>query len=229
MTQEDRPGSEKVRVLIAHESRVVREGIASLLLRSPHVTVIEPPQQETTHKEGQEGSTADIVLLISESTASLPADKIQGIKYAHPDAKVVVIGVSGTENESLEYIEAGASGYILPGSFLEHVIETIQNVHRGEASCPPNILAVLFERIASLHSRLQIIQDNEVSSLTTRELEVLQLITNGMSNKEIATYLKLELQTVKNHVHAILEKLCVRNRREAVACTRRLGLAVGRD
>jgi DNA-binding NarL/FixJ family response regulator len=229
MTQGDQAGSEKVKVLIAHESRVVREGIASLLLRSPRLTVIESHPQETEHKEGQEGSTADIVLLISESTASLPADKIQRIKYAHPDAKIVVIGVSGTENENLEYIEAGASGYVLPGSSPEHVIETIQNVHRGEASCPPNILAVLFERIASLHSRLQIIQDNELNSLTTRELEILKLIIDGMSNKEIAIYLTLELQTVKNHVHAILAKLKVRNRREAVACTRRFGLAVGRD
>jgi two-component system nitrate/nitrite response regulator NarL len=229
MTQEDQAGSEKVRVIISHESRVVREGVASLLLQSPKLTVIEPASQETEQSKGQGGSPADIVLLIPELSASPPADKIQTIKYTHPAAKVVVIGVSGTENETLEYIEAGASGYVLPGSSAEHIIETIQNVHRGEASCPPNILAVLFERIASLHSQLQIIQDNELSNLTTRELEVLQLITDGMSNKEIAVHLKVELQTVKNHVHSILEKLQVRNRREAVACTRRLGLAVSRD
>lgn len=227
MIQGDKAGSEKVRVLIHHESRVVREGIASLLLRSPNLTVIEPPPQETMTEEGTEGNSADVVLLVSELATGHTTNKIQRIKHAHPDAKIVVIGVSGTEDENLEYIQAGASGYVLPESFLIHVIETIYNVHRGEASCPPNVLAVLFERIASLHSRIGIIQDNDLSSLTTRELEVLQLITDGMSNKEIAMYLKVELQTVKNHVHNILEKLKVRNRREAVAYTQKFVARLG--
>jgi DNA-binding NarL/FixJ family response regulator len=225
--QGDKAGSEKVKVLIHHESRVVRKGIASLLLQSPDLTVIESPTQEAAPKREREGCAADVVLLVSELTTNLPADKIQNIKYAHPDAKIVVIGVSGTENESLEYIKAGALGYILPEGYLENLIETIRTVHRGEVSCPPGILAVLFERIASLQSRLEIIHDNELNSLSNRESEILKLITEEMSNKEIAEYLKLELQTVKNHVHSILEKLKVHNRREAVACTRKLGLVIG--
>ena len=225
--QGDKAGSEKVKVVIYHESRVVRKGIASLLLQSPDLTVIDLPTQETVPKKDREGRGADVVLLVSELTANLPADKIQNIKYTHPDAKIVVIGVSGTENESLEYIKAGASGYVLPGGYLENLVDTIRTVNRGEVSCPPGILAILFERIASLQSRLEIMHDNELSSLSNRESEILKLITDGMSNKEIATYLNLELQTVKNHVHNILEKLKVRNRREAVACTRKLGLVFG--
>ena len=146
-------------------------------------------------------------------------DEIQKIKDTFPGAKVIIIGVSGTEKESLAYIEAGASGYILPESCPEYLIETIQKVYRGEASCPPNILSYLFERITSLRAQLNVGQENLLNSLTQRELEVLQLVADGMSNKEIAIRLKLELQTVKNHLHNILEKLRVHNRREAVACT----------
>ena len=166
-------------------------------------------------------------MAVSGLSVNTAADQIQKIKNTSPDAKVVIIGVLGTENESLELIEAGASGYILPDSCLEDLIETIRTVHRGEASCPPNILALLFKRIASLRTQLQTLQYNELGSLTQRELEVLQLVADGMSNKEIASHLMLELQTVKNHVHNILEKLRVNNRREAVACTRKSGVFIG--
>ena len=226
--QRDHPSSERIRVLIAHEVRVVREGLASLLLQSPELTVVEIRPEETGPEEKQDGSAVDVVLAVAWSDVNAAAEQIQRIKNTFPKAKIVVIGVSGIENESLEYIEAGASGYILPGSRPEYLIETIQKVYRGEVSCPPDILALLFERVASLRSRLQITHDNELSNLTNRELEILRLITDGMSNKEIASYLRLELQTVKNHVHNILEKLRVHNRRDAVACTRKYGLVVGK-
>jgi two-component system nitrate/nitrite response regulator NarL len=226
MVHQDHISSERIRVLIAHEVRVVRDGIASLLSQSPMLTVVDFPPQENGHEEQQDGNAVDVALIVAELANNGAADQIQKIKNTHADAKVVIIGVSGTENESLEYIEAGASGYVLPGSRPEDLIETIQKVHRGEASCPPDILARLFERVASFRSRLQIAQDSELSNLTNRELEILHLVADGMSNKEIATYLKLEIQTVKNHVHNILEKLRVHNRREAAACTRRYGLAV---
>jgi two-component system nitrate/nitrite response regulator NarL len=226
MAQEDNRGFERIRVLIAHEVRVIKDGLTALLLQSPRLTVVALPPQEIGYKEQQERSAVDVVLAVSELLANTAADQIQKIKNTYPGAKVVIIGVSGTENESLEYIEAGASGYILPDSGLEHLIETIQMVHRGGASCPPDILSHLFERIASLRAQLQIVQANELGRLTQRELEVLQLVADGMSNKEIAAYLGLELQTVKNHVHNILEKLMVNNRREAVNCTRKLGIVV---
>jgi two-component system nitrate/nitrite response regulator NarL len=219
---QDLKGSEKIRVVIQHDVRVVRDGIASLLGQSPGLAVVGLPRPETGSQEKQEGGGADVVLAVSELAAGATADQIQKIKDTFPDAKVVVIGVLGTEKESLEYIEAGASGYVLPESCPEDLVETIQIVHRGEASCPPGMLASLFERIASLHTQLKIAQNIELSTLTHRELKILQLVADGMSNKEIAICLKLELQTVKNHVHNILEKLRVRNRRDAVACTRKV-------
>ncbi len=221
--------SERIRVLISHKVRLLKEGLVSLLLKSPRLTVIELSPQEPVHKEQQERNAVDIVIAVSEWVTNTATDQIKEIKNTFPNAKVVIIGVFGTENESLECIEAGASGYILPESCLEHLIETIQMVHRGEASCPPDILARLFERVASLRMQLQTVNYNDLSSLTQRELEVLQFVSDGMSNKEISAHLGVELKTVKNHVHRILEKLQVHNRREAVACTRKYGLVIGND
>ena len=164
MTQEEHSSSEKIRVLITHEVRVIRDGLASLLRQSPGLTIVELPSEEIGYKGKQEGSTVDVVLAVSGLSVNTAADQIQKIKNTSPDARVVITGVLGTENESLEFIEAGASGYVLPDCCLEHLIETIHTVHRGEASCPPDILALLFERIASLRAQIHMVQNSQLSS-----------------------------------------------------------------
>jgi DNA-binding NarL/FixJ family response regulator len=223
--QQNYPGSEKVRVLIINGVHLIRDAFASLLLQSPNLEVVVVPPYEAGYEEEQEDIEVDVVLVITPLGVN-SSEEIQKIKDAFPGAKVVIIGTSDNEEEALEYIEAGASAYILPESPPEYLIETIQKVHRGEVLCPPNMLAPLFERIASLHAQLKVVQDNQLSCLTLRELEVLHLVADGMSNKEISDHLKLELQTVKNYLHNILEKLRVHNRREAAACTRKFGLAI---
>jgi DNA-binding NarL/FixJ family response regulator len=225
MVEQNHPGSKKIRVHIVDGVRLVRDGLASLLLKSPDLIVMGLQPNTDGYKEPREGYPADIVLAISWSCASAE-DEIRKIKDTFPNAKIIIIGVSGTEKESLAYIEAGASGYVLPESRPEYLIETIEKVYRGEASFPPNVLSYLFERITSLQAQLRVAKDNPLNNLTQRELQVLQLVTGGMSNKEIATSLNLELQTVKNHIHSILEKLQVHNRREAAAYTRKYQLAV---
>ena len=225
MAQGDDFNPGRIGILIEYDNRVVRDGIALLLSQTPGFEVLEYPSQETDDKEKRLGGV-DVVLAISESDGR---HQIQKIKDKYPDAKVIIMGMLGTEKESLEYIEAGASGYIQPDGSLDHLIETVGKVHQGEASCPPDILARLFERIAALSSQMQIVQINELSSLTQRELQILRLIADGCSNKEIAADLRLELQTVKNHVHNILEKLQVHNRHEAVSYTRKHHLFVGKS
>ena len=106
---------------------------------------------------------------------------------------------------------------------MKDLIKTIKMVHTGEASCPPDMLARLFERVTVLSRQAQSAQ-TELTNLTHRELEVLRLIGDGMSNKEISVRLNLELQTVKNYVHNLLQKLQVSNRQEAAAYMPKLPL-----
>ena len=135
LTQEEHQSSDRIRVLIANEVRVVRDGLALLLRRSPGITIVDRPSQEIWYEEKQEGSTVDVVLAVSGSLANPAAEEIQRIRNRFPDAKVVIIGVFGTGNENLEFIEAGASGYVLPDSRVEKLIENLGGVPPNKRHC----------------------------------------------------------------------------------------------
>ena len=140
MERTDRLGSGPIHVLIEHEVLILREGLASLLSQQPEVTVVTPVQNGTTHNQHQTGS-ADVVLLDAgiELDAEALADRIQDLCRTWPSGKVIVLGVAETANGILSCIEAGASGYTLPSDSVEDLIDTIKMVHKGQASCPPDM------------------------------------------------------------------------------------------
>jgi len=134
--------------------------------------------------------------------------------------KVLVLGLSEeNKNEALRYIEAGACGLILKDSSVNEMLEAIRLAQRGEAQISARIAGAMMERLsyfARMFSSVENKIDGEVR-LTSRELEVLQFIAEGLTNQEIADRLVVEVGTVKNHVHSILEKLDVNNREEAAS------------
>ena len=143
--------------------------------------------------------------------------------------KVLVIEVPDREDDILYCIEAGgASGYLVQNASLSDLEENIGAIARGETVCSPRIAHLTFCRM-SLLAR----QETEPSipngtPLTRREVEIVRLIDEGLSNKEIAARLQIEVSTVKNHVHHILEKLQLKNRRSAVNYVKAQGLTVSR-
>ena len=224
MDQADHSGTGKIRVLIAKDVRVLRDGLASLLLRWPEVTVVDCTLLGYGQKRQLE-DPVDLVLMEVHCGMETFVEQIREVKTTLPGAKVIVLGVPDTAREILACIEAGAASYISVDDPIQRLIDTIRMVHRGEGLCPPDVLPLLFSRIVSLKDQLTALQGSELDKLTRRELEILQLVADGMSNKEIASLLNLELQTVKNYVHSILQKLRVRDRREAAVYTRKLLLA----
>ncbi len=134
--------------------------------------------------------------------------------------RVLTLGLSEeNKNEALRYIEAGACGYILKDSSVRELIEAIRLAQKGEAQISSRIAGAMMERLfylASMFSAVENKMDGDVR-LTSRELEVLQFIGEGLTNQEIAARLVVEVGTVKNHVHSILEKLNVSNREEAAS------------
>jgi two-component system NarL family response regulator len=119
----------------------------------------------------------------------------------------------------LKYIEAGAAGYIVKDSALDEVIEILRATQRGEARVSAKIAGAMIERLSSLAKTFSTVETGitEGVRLTRREQEVLQFIGKGCTNQEIAALLLVEIGTVKNHVHNILEKLNVNNRGEAAS------------
>jgi len=134
--------------------------------------------------------------------------------------KVLALGLSDeNKNEALRFIESGACGFIFKDGSVDELIEAIRLAQKGEAHVSNRIAGAMMERLFYL-SRMFSAVENKIDGdvrLTSRELEVLQFIGEGLTNQEIAAHLVVEVGTVKNHVHSILEKLNVSNRDEAAS------------
>jgi len=161
------------------------------------------------------------IALISVSLPEQGALQLTRAIVEHaPATKILMLGLSEEDrNGALRYIEAGASGYILKDSSLAEFMETIRLAQKGEAHVSTRMAGVMMQRLSSLARMFSTVEsklDGDVH-LTSRELEVLQFIGEGLTNQQIAARLVVEVGTVKNHVHSILEKLNVNNRDEAAS------------
>ena len=161
---------------------------------------------------------------VALTSAGLPDQGALRFTHAVRDrrlpTKVVVLGLSEeNKNEALRYIEAGACGLILKESSVNELLEAIRLAQKGEAQISGRIAGAMMERLfyfARTFSAVESKIDGDIR-LTSREREVLQFIGEGLTNQEIAVRLVVEVGTVKNHVHSILEKLNVNNREEAAS------------
>jgi DNA-binding NarL/FixJ family response regulator len=208
-------------VLVVASVALYREGIASSLAARGGFDIL-----------GSVASFAEARLVIAtrppdamviDAGAQRSFDFIQRLRIEAPSARIIAFGIEDCETDILACAEAGVSGYLLREGSMDDLAGVIVGAMRGEVACPPRVTASLFRRLASLAGSRDLLPGRWVS-LTDREREVLSLLDAGLSNKQIATELHIELSTVKNHVHRVLEKLQVKSRSAAVA-TLRTGLA----
>jgi DNA-binding NarL/FixJ family response regulator len=129
---------------------------------------------------------------------------------------IVAFGVPGDERHVIALAEAGVLGFVEREASVDQLIECILRAARGEATIPPKFATTLLRRVAALSDRKDA-PDPDLAALTVRERQIVEIIAEGLSNKEIAARLSIEVATVKNHVHSILEKLNVSRRSEVVA------------
>ena len=202
-----------MRIAIITNIRLYREGLADVLGRQGIEVV-------GTAAAGPEGvscvrtSMPDVALLDIAIPDGAPT--VRALADSAPGVRVVALGVPETDGPVLACAEAGVAGFVHRDGSLEDLVDTLRRVDRGEVLCSPKIIGSLFRRVAELAAHSL----PAVGRLTQRELEILGLIDQGLSNKEIARRLTIELSTVKNHVHSILKKLQVRRRAEAAAWAR---------
>lgn len=198
-----------IRVLLIGGTRVSRQGLASLLARDGRLQVTE----HVPRVECIAGPSAPVDVIVVETNAQETAD---ALPYAigDADAPVVVLGAPEDEGQVIALAELGVLGFVEGEASLDELVGSVVSAARGEASFPARIATTLLRRLSSGGTRLH---SPDVSSLTVRERQVVQLIAEGLSNKEIAARLGIEVATVKNHVHNILEKLDVSRRSDAVA------------
>jgi DNA-binding NarL/FixJ family response regulator len=205
-----------IRVAIVADTRLYRDGLAQVLGRDSRIAVVATAARREEALASLPDLHADVILVDMAMPESLGALRV--IVELVPGRRVVAIGVVEDEDDVLSCAEVGAAGYVPREASLEDLVTVIESVARGEAICSPRVAASLLRRVAALAGG----RGGELhqAPLTSREREVLRLIDQGLSNKEIARNLGIEVATVKNHVHNLLEKLQVHRRGEAAARVR---------
>ena len=203
---------QNLRVVIFADIRLYREGLAQILGRHAGVTVVATAANSDCSRTLLPDVAPDLVLVDMALPDGMAA--IRATIAALPQVKVVSLGVGGHDADVLACAEAGAVGYVPREGTLDDLLAVIDSAVRGEAVCSPRIAGALLRRVASLAAGRS---PTQPAHITNREREIIRLIDAGLSNKDIAVRLGVEVATVKNHVHNILEKLHVHRRGEAAA------------
>ncbi len=216
-----------IRVLIIHWNRLLREGLAFVLAQQQAITVVRAVTQASAILEDLERLRPDVIILDLCLPGRQGLAETRLIRGVFPEAKILMMGLTESESDALGCIEAGAAGYLPQEASLEDLLNNIQAVATGEALCPPKVTGLLFSRVADAGRESELRRFVGLPNVTRRELEIIGLIDQGLSNKEIAVRLQIEVQTVKNHIHNILDKLQLDGRKEAARYAREQGLLMG--
>jgi two-component system nitrate/nitrite response regulator NarL len=195
--------------------RIYREGLADVLAQQQSISVVGVAARISELTPLLKAAAVDIVLFDLTADDGLAALQLLS---SYVQLKVVVLGLSEEESHIVACARAGIAGYVTLEATVEELTQRIREAAVGEFSCPPRVAATLLRSLAL--SRVADDTRTSAARLTPRESEIVQLIERGMSNKEIARHLTIQLATVKNHVHNILEKLAVGGRAEAVRAVR---------
>jgi two-component system, NarL family, nitrate/nitrite response regulator NarL len=208
-----------IRVVVISGICLYREGLAEMLGRTGAISVVESASDVDggLALAARIGEPPDVILL-----DMFPSDgglRVRELLDALPGMPVLALTVPNNEREILAVAEAGIAGFVTSDASIDELVAAIESVARGEALCSPSVAAALMRRLAAL-ARNGAASPATIGPLTRREREILELIDEGCSNKQIAQRLRIELPTVKNHVHHILVKLGVNRRAEAAALAR---------
>ena len=217
---------EKIRVFVAAENRLLREALSRVLTKDAGIEVIATDCAATFHTDVLLEARPDILLLTSRG--SLPEDlsAIRQIRAAAPRVRILLIGMAKDEREFLQCVRAGISGYLLRDASAGEVLQGVRAIHAGEAVCPGALCAVLFRYFESDASSLPCASSRRRLGLSRRELQLMPLIAQGLTNKEIASHFSLSEQTVKNHLYRMKHKIGAEDRLEMVQLYRTQGFLV---
>jgi two-component system nitrate/nitrite response regulator NarL len=205
-----------IRVLIVDRIRLMCDIIATALSEEPDIEVIGCC---TSPDVAVNIGTCDVMLVSASLSNNGALDLVRTVSNGASGTKVLVFGLPELEPVVVRYIEAGAAGYVRSNASLDELLNNVRAAQSGKALISPEVAAALMLRITELAAprRQTDVAMSASVDLTPRQVEVLQLIGAGCSNRDIADELVIEVGTVKNHVHRILAKLNADNRHEAAA------------
>jgi DNA-binding NarL/FixJ family response regulator len=200
-----------IRILTVDDHPLLRKGIASLVNAEPDLKLVAEASNGKEAIDAFRAHQPDVTLMDLQMPSVDGIDAINAIRREFPDARIIVLTTYSGDTQVLRALKAGARGYILKGHVHRELLDAIRAVHAGQKRIPPEIAAQLADHAAD-------------DTLTQREIDVLQLIAAGNSNKLIADQLSIGEATVKSHVTNILSKLGANDRAHAVTIGLKRGI-----
>jgi len=213
---------ERIRVMLVDDHALFRKGVASLLATCPDIEVVGEADNGAQAVAKVADLMPDLILMDIQMPEVDGLEATRRIAAAHPYVKIVMLTVAEEDRSLFDAIKAGAQGYLLKKMEPDEFLAMVRGVSRGEAPISRSMASRI---LGEFGRRVQGPQpEDPTAALTPREREVLQHLTRGSSNKEIANALCVSENTVKNHLKNILAKLHLQNRVQAVAFALREGI-----
>lgn len=200
-------------ILVIEDNRLLRDGIAAILEKQPDMGVAATAGNGENIGAVIDRFRPELVLLDLGLRSRSSLEVVKTIKRHSPEIQIIVMDLIPLQNDVFEFVQAGVSGFTLKDADITEFIKTIRSVLNGERVLPPNLTGSLFSQIVEHsigNSKPSVIVESV--RMTKRERQVILLIADGFTNKEIAQKLHLSTYTVKSHVHNILEKLSLHTR-----------------
>jgi DNA-binding NarL/FixJ family response regulator len=206
----------QIRVLIVEDHRMFSEALRGALDEEDDLAVTATAETSGAALEAAIATTPDVVLMDYRLPDGDGVDTARRIKAVLPDTRVIMLTAASDDTILREAIQAGCSGYLTKDHTVEELVLAVRAAVNGEETITPALLSRLIDRLGD--------RTRPGSDLTGRELEVLRLLAQGLSNHAIATGLGIRLATVRNHVQSVIEKLHAHSKLEAVATAMRAGI-----
>lgn len=202
----------RIRILLIEDNRILRDGIKALINAEPDLTVAVASGGNHDTLARVRTTKPQVVLMDLGLRNEHGLRLVAKLAKELPQTRVIGMGLIPSQRDIIEFVEAGAAGFILKDATVEEVLGTIRSVARGMRVLPPPLTESLFTHVIEQALRKGKGRLLDAVRMTKREREIIVLIAEGMSNKDIARQLSLSTYTVKSHVHNILEKMALHSR-----------------
>jgi len=211
------------RVFVAAENRLLREALSRMLVKNGEIEVVGTDMREPFRTEDLLKEETDILLLSSRGNRNEDLTAVRRVRTTAPKVQILLIGVTGEEAEFLQCVRAGVRGYLPRDASAEDVVEGVRALQEGEAICPGTLCATLFRYFEREATSFPSASVHQQLGLTRREQQLIPLIAEGLTNKEIANHFCLSEQTVKNHLYRMKHKIGAEDRLSIVQVCRTQG------
>jgi DNA-binding NarL/FixJ family response regulator len=211
------------RLFLIAENRLLREALTRVLAKKDDLDIVGTASFTPAMVETIIAASPDL-LLFDPPEIRTGLVFLRRLREAMPILKIVMIGMETSSESLVQAVREGISGYLLLDASASEIVAAVRFIINGGAVCPPELCQALFSYVAAQKASLPNFAVQDQLGLTRREQQLVQMVSHGFTNKEIAAKLNLSEQTVKNHVHSMMRKVGVRNRLQAVETIRVRGL-----